>query len=45
MGKNVTDKDGANDGDENEENEEFGGDSAVTYNKSLKNSSGYNEDL
>ena len=33
------------DGDESVEDEEFGDDSAIKYNKKLKNSSGYNEDL
>jgi hypothetical protein len=43
MGDNVTKKD---DGDENEENEVYGDDSAVEYNKGLRNSAaGYNEDL
>ena len=45
MGDNVTEKDGEDDGDENVEDEEFGDDSAIKYNKGLKNSSGYNEDL
>ena len=45
MGDNVTEKDGEDDGDENEESEEFGDDSAIQYNKGLKNSSGYNKDL
>ena len=45
MGDNVTEKDGEDDGDENVEDEEFGDDSTIKYNKGLKNSSGYNEDL
>ena len=45
MGDNVTEKDGEDDGDESGENEEFGDDSTIKYNKGLKNSSGYNEDL
>jgi|GEM_PF-1225473 len=45
MADNVTEKDGEDDGDESGENEEFGDDSTIKYNKGLKNSSGYNEDL
>lgn len=43
MGDNVTEKDGEDAGEKKDE--EFGDDSAVEYNKKLKNSSGYNEDL
>ena len=43
MGDNATKKDGEDAG--NEENEPFGDDSAVKYNKDLKNTSGYNKDL
>jgi hypothetical protein len=43
MGDNVTEKDDEDAGEEKDE--EFGDNSAVKYNKELKNSSGYNEDL
>ena len=45
MGDNVTAKDDGEENDETEESEEFGDDSSIKYNKKLKNSSGYNEDL
>lgn len=45
MGDNATEKHGENEEDQDAEDEEFGDDSAVDYNKGLKNTSGYNEDL